>query len=281
MAQGGKAKIKTGGPVDPAKLKSYVERIERVEEAQREEAEAKRDIYTEVKSSGLNAKLVRQIVKERKAKERDEAEQAELETYRAALGMPGATYRSVAEQFGIPKSTLQRRVPKTKNGTAPDHDPETGECKESSADAASASATHNSHHIGHAEGAVAAPAALADDTVTQGTNPETALQAGAPGNGTGTLVRSQLAPAVADSACGSTEGRTQPAMRGADSSAVETGGATLAVSPQAGIKPGPQDLSPRVVESPLGPILTTAPPDEDDLEFPAHLDRRPKTPVAA
>lgn len=48
------------------------------------------------------------------------------------------------------------------------HDPVTGEVtetQESCGDAGSASATHNSHHVGHAEGAVAAPPASPHDTL--------------------------------------------------------------------------------------------------------------------
>ncbi len=50
-----------------------------------------------------------------------------------------------------------------------------------------------------------------------------------------------FAESANNESCGSTEGRTQPAMRGAGSPAVETGGATLAVSPQAGVESGSQD----------------------------------------
>ncbi len=91
------------------------------------ERDARADIYTEVKAAGLKPKMVRKIVKERNAKAVDEAEEAELDLYRHALGMPGATYRSVAAQFGTSKSTLHRLVPRTKNGTEPGHDPEAGE----------------------------------------------------------------------------------------------------------------------------------------------------------
>lgn len=107
-----------GGPIDPAKLKSYVERIEAVEAEEADYKAAKKDIYVEVKAAGMRPKMVRKIVKERKKTEADAEDEAELELYRAALAMPGATYRSVSAKTGIPKSTLQRLVPRNKNGTS-------------------------------------------------------------------------------------------------------------------------------------------------------------------
>lgn len=126
-----KKKPRVSGPIDPDKLAGFVKRIEAVEEEQAERKAAKADLYTEVKSSGLKAKLVRKIIKERAKKADDAAEQEELDLYRHALGMPGATYRSVAERYNVPKSTLHRLVPREKNGTPPPHDPDTGEITES------------------------------------------------------------------------------------------------------------------------------------------------------
>ena len=155
-----------GGPIDPAKLKSYVERIEAVEAEEADYKAAKKDIYVEVKAAGMRPKMVRKIVKERKKTESDAEDEAELELYRAALAMPGATYRSVAEKTGASKSKLQRLVPRKENGTSPAHDADgvITETEESCGDAGSASATHNSHHVGHAEGAVAAPPVSPHDT---------------------------------------------------------------------------------------------------------------------
>lgn len=111
-----------GGPIDPAKLKSYVERIEAVETEEADYKAAKKDIYVEVKAAGMRPKMVRKIVRERKKTEADAEEEAELELYRAALAMPGATFRSVSAATGVPKSTLQRLVPRNKNGTAKPED---------------------------------------------------------------------------------------------------------------------------------------------------------------
>jgi uncharacterized protein (UPF0335 family) len=68
-------------PIDPAKLKGYVERIEAVETRLVEERDARADIYTEVKASGMKPKMVRRIIKERAKKDEDAAEAAELDAY--------------------------------------------------------------------------------------------------------------------------------------------------------------------------------------------------------
>lgn len=113
-----KPKDRTSGPIDPAKLKGYVERIEAVEAEEADYKATKKDLYVEVKAAGLRPKMVRKIVKERKKTEADKEDEAELELYRAALAMPGATFRSVAKDLGVPRSTLHRLVPRNKNGTS-------------------------------------------------------------------------------------------------------------------------------------------------------------------
>ncbi len=126
-------KKRAAGPIDPGKLKGYVDRIEAVETRIVEERDARADIYTEVKAAGMKPKMVRRIIKERAKKDEDAAELAELEQYRAALAMPGATYRSVAAKTGVPRSTLHRLVPRKSNGTEPPHDPVTGEVRDDAA----------------------------------------------------------------------------------------------------------------------------------------------------
>jgi len=109
------------GPVNAERLKSLVERVERLEEERKAIGGDVKDVYSEAKSAGYDVKTMRQIVKERSqdAADRDEQETL-LEVYRAALGM--GTYRSVAAQYGISKSKLHRLVPREENGTS---DPET------------------------------------------------------------------------------------------------------------------------------------------------------------
>jgi len=84
---GGNSKIK-GGPISADRLKSFVERIERLEEEKSSIADDIKDVYTEAKSVGYDTKTIRKIIKLRKmdAADRDEQE-ALLETYKFALGM--------------------------------------------------------------------------------------------------------------------------------------------------------------------------------------------------
>lgn len=69
-------------------LKAFVERIEHVDGEIKELADARKDIYGELKGAGYDVKAIRTIVRMRKqdANERAEAETI-LETYLSALGM--------------------------------------------------------------------------------------------------------------------------------------------------------------------------------------------------
>ena len=74
-------------------------------------------IYEQVKSAGFNPKALRRVLADRRRKP-DAALQADIDLYRAALGEPGSTYRSVADRLGVSKSKLQRLVPRKNGGTA-------------------------------------------------------------------------------------------------------------------------------------------------------------------
>lgn len=70
------------------RLKSVVERIERLEEERAGLGADIREIYAEAKSSGFEVKVIRQIVRLRKIDSSERAEQEELlELYKASLGM--------------------------------------------------------------------------------------------------------------------------------------------------------------------------------------------------
>jgi uncharacterized protein (UPF0335 family) len=79
--------IKTGG-VAADRLRSLVERIERLEEERKALGNDIKDIYAEAKSAGYDVKVLRQLIRIRK---QEPAEVEELETlldvYRRALGM--------------------------------------------------------------------------------------------------------------------------------------------------------------------------------------------------
>ena len=78
---------KSGG-VAGERLKSFIERIERLEEEKKALADDIRDVYAEAKGTGFDVKVMRQIVKIRKMDKDDLDEQeALLDTYMRALGM--------------------------------------------------------------------------------------------------------------------------------------------------------------------------------------------------
>lgn len=69
-------------------LRLFIERVERLEEEKKGIADDIRDVYSEMKSQGYDAKIVRQIVKLRKMNKDDRQEfEAILDTYKAALGL--------------------------------------------------------------------------------------------------------------------------------------------------------------------------------------------------
>lgn len=77
----------TGG-IETKKLKAYVERIETLEEEKSEIAGSISEIYTEAKSSGFDPKIMRQVVRARKLRAEERAEQEYMyDLYARALGM--------------------------------------------------------------------------------------------------------------------------------------------------------------------------------------------------
>jgi uncharacterized protein (UPF0335 family) len=85
--EGGGGDTEVGG-IAADRLRSIVERIERLEEERKALANDIKDIYAEAKSAGFDVKVVRQIISIRK-KEPAEVEEQEtlLDLYRRALGM--------------------------------------------------------------------------------------------------------------------------------------------------------------------------------------------------
>ena len=70
------------------RLKSFIERIERLEEEKKAIADDIRDVYAEAKGTGFDVKALRTIVRLRKQDTDERKEQeAILETYMHALGM--------------------------------------------------------------------------------------------------------------------------------------------------------------------------------------------------
>jgi uncharacterized protein (UPF0335 family) len=79
--------IKSGG-VAVDRLRSLVERIERLEEERKALGSDIKDIYAEANSAGFDPKVLRQLIRVRK-QEAAEVEEQEtmLDIYRRALGM--------------------------------------------------------------------------------------------------------------------------------------------------------------------------------------------------
>ncbi|MEM1138304.1 MAG: DUF2312 domain-containing protein [Pseudomonadota bacterium] len=74
--------------IAPQQLKSFVERIERLEEEKAALAADIREVYAEAKGNGFDTKVMRQVIRLRKMDRSDRQEmEAILELYLAALGM--------------------------------------------------------------------------------------------------------------------------------------------------------------------------------------------------
>ena len=76
------------GGIAGERLKSFIERVERLEEEKRALAEDIKEVYAEAKGVGFDVKIMRQIVKIRKMDQDDLDEQETLlDVYKRALGM--------------------------------------------------------------------------------------------------------------------------------------------------------------------------------------------------
>lgn len=80
--------------VDPqtaAKLKSFVERIERLEEEIKELNADKSEVYKEAKGNGFDVKIIRKVVAIRRQETAERVEQeALIDLYLSAIGMDRA-----------------------------------------------------------------------------------------------------------------------------------------------------------------------------------------------
>jgi uncharacterized protein (UPF0335 family) len=69
-------------------LRSFIERIERLEEEKKALADDIREVYSEAKGTGFDTKVMRQVIRLRKMEVADRQEQeAVLDLYLSALGM--------------------------------------------------------------------------------------------------------------------------------------------------------------------------------------------------
>lgn len=76
------------GEVSGQRLKSYLERIERLTEDKKALGEDIRDVFSEAKSAGFDPKIMRKQLARRKANKEKLAEEEQLlELYEAAVGV--------------------------------------------------------------------------------------------------------------------------------------------------------------------------------------------------
>lgn len=117
-----------GGPIAGDRLKSFVERIEKMEEERKAIGADIRDIYAEAKGVGYDVKTVRWVVQERRM---DAAARAERDTLRdvyqhaldTAVGLVrgGLSLREAGRITGASKSSIHRAlaVPSVSQPAAP------------------------------------------------------------------------------------------------------------------------------------------------------------------
>jgi len=82
-----KPEARTGG-IAVERLRSLVERIERLEEERKALGNDIKDIYAEAKSAGFDVKVLRQLIRLRRQEPAEiEEQESLLDVYRHALGM--------------------------------------------------------------------------------------------------------------------------------------------------------------------------------------------------
>ena len=98
------------GGIAGERLKSFIERIERLEEEKRALAEDIKEVFSEAKGVGFDVRTMRQILKLRRMDQDDLDEQeALLDTYKRALGMTPALTRARAASEAEPKQRRRAR----------------------------------------------------------------------------------------------------------------------------------------------------------------------------
>ena len=88
------------GGIAGDRLKSFIERIERLEEEKRALQEDIKEVFAEAKGTGFDTKIMRQIIKIRRMDKDDLDEQETLlDIYKRALGMlPDAAPEAAAAE---------------------------------------------------------------------------------------------------------------------------------------------------------------------------------------
>ena len=86
------------GGIAGERLRSFIERIERLEEERRTLGADIKEVYAEAKGAGFDAKIMRQLIRLRRIDKDDLDEQETLlDIYKRALGMLPAAASEAAE----------------------------------------------------------------------------------------------------------------------------------------------------------------------------------------
>jgi uncharacterized protein (UPF0335 family) len=81
-------KAKNAGGIAGDRLRSFVERLERLAEEKKAIADDMKEVMAEAKGTGFDPRIIRLVLRLRKkAKEERQEEEELLELYKAALGM--------------------------------------------------------------------------------------------------------------------------------------------------------------------------------------------------
>lgn len=96
------------GGVHGDRLRTFIERIERMEEEKAALAADIREIYAEAKGTGFDTKIMRQVLKLRKMDREDRQEQETLlDLYLQALGMAPASADEGADEGDVHREAAE------------------------------------------------------------------------------------------------------------------------------------------------------------------------------
>jgi uncharacterized protein (UPF0335 family) len=117
----GKQKPKTEtATVDPGRLKSFFDRIEKLDEERKAIGEDIRDIYTEAKGIGYDTKIMRKVYQLRSMDAADRAEQETLvDVYKHALGMENDGLEAQADARAMKLAREVDQALRLSNGQEP------------------------------------------------------------------------------------------------------------------------------------------------------------------
>ena len=76
------------GGIAGEQLRSFIERIERLEDEKKDVQEQIKEVFSEAKGVGFDTRIMRQLLRLRRLRDADRSEQEELlEIYKTAIGM--------------------------------------------------------------------------------------------------------------------------------------------------------------------------------------------------